>query len=454
MKKNKILIVDDELEMLESFRKLFLKKKEYQLTLIDKFDDAVKALEEKDFDLLLADLRIGKNDGIELCRKARDLQSQIKVFIISGYGTIESSVEAIKSGAVDFIEKPFTASTLFNKINRVLNISVEKNGAPDEPNNFYGLLYRSEAMSQLVETIKSVAATDLTILIQGESGTGKELVARALHRLSKRNNKPFVPVNCGALPETLFESELFGHEKGAFTGALARKPGLLEFADQGTFFLDEITETPVSIQVKLLRMIEERKIRRLGGQIEHELDIRIISATNQNLEEAVIKNRLREDLFYRLSSFTINIPPLRERRDDILPIFYLYLGKVCRKHGTALKNLSQNAEDILRSYNWPGNVREIINVVNKLFYICQKQNIYEEDLPLPNVSSNNLIFKEIRDLPYRNAKDKLLEAFEIDYIKHNISKYNGNISLTADKCGMDRRTIHRLIQKFGIIFKD
>ncbi len=200
-------------------------------------------------------------------------------------------------------------------------------------------------------------------------------------------------------------------------------------------------------------MLEEKKIRRIGGSKELDLDIRIISATNQNLDEAIKNNILRQDLFYRLSSFVINIPPLRERRDDILPLFYHYMNSLCDKYGQKRKKLSQNAEDLLLKYNWPGNVREIINLTNKLYFICNRESINEEDLPLPSAKNNRLLLKEIRDLKYKDAKDKVLESFEIDYLRHNLQKYDGNISKTAENCGMDRRTIHRMIKKYGIIFK-
>lgn len=452
--KYKILIVDDEKEMLESFRKLFLKKTEYIISLESTYQSAVTLLKSEKFDLLVADLKIGKESGIELCKKALEFNPQIKVFVVSGYGTIESGIKAIKAGAIDFIEKPFTSELLFRKIKNVLqslSITDEENTGVK---NFHGMIYKSEAMQKVVDLIKRVAKSDLTILIEGDSGTGKELAARALHRLSNRSTKPFVPVNCGALPENLFESELFGFEKGSFTGAATTKPGLLEFANQGTFFFDEVSETPLNIQVKLLRMIEEKKVRRLGGQKEIELDLRIISATNQHLEEAVKEKRMREDFYYRLNAFTINIPPLRERREDILPLFYHYSNEFSKKHGIAKKSLSENAREALNNYDWPGNVRELINVVNKIYYLNEGEYIPKENLPLPNISCNNIVFKEIRTLPYRVAKERILEKFEIDYLTYNLSKCKGNITKTAEQCQIDRRSIHRLIQKYNIIFKD
>ncbi len=449
----RILIVDDEIEMLESLKKLFSLRKEFVVTAEKDFFTAKDLLKQNEYDLLLTDLKLGKKDGIELCKFAKETSPQIKVIVITGYGTIESGVEAIKSGASDFIEKPFTSRRLFDSINKALKDKREDEEEGGEVKNFYGLIYKSKEMEEIVKTVRRIADNDMNVVIQGESGTGKELVARALHNLSRRKEAPFVPVNSGALPENLFESELFGYEKGAFTGATKSKPGLLEFADKGTFFLDEVTDLPYSVQVKLLRMIEYKKIRRIGGQKEIELDVRIIAATNQNIEEAVKANKFRGDLYYRLANFVIEIPPLRKRRDDILPIFKHFCNELCKKDSVPPKIFTKEAEELIRSYDWPGNVREINNLINKLFIICPNEVVTAKDVRLPPLNANISLIEGIEDLPYKIAKEKVLEQFEVDYFKRLLNKYKGNISRAARECGLDRRTIHRIIKKHNFFVK-
>lgn len=450
-----VLIIDDEQEMLKSFEKLFSRKEIYNLTMLSDTDKAIEEVKKDKYHILLADLKLGAITGIDLCKIAVENNPKIVVIIITGYGTIEVGVEAIKAGAYDFLEKPFTSQKLFEILEKATQTKKEeKSNPPGEITNTCGMIYKSKEMHEVFDTINKIAGSDVNVLIQGESGTGKEIVSRAVHRLSNRSEKPFVPVNCGALPENLFESELFGHEKGAFTGALSTKPGLLEFADNGTFFFDEITELPLQIQSKLLRMLEDKKIRRVGGQKEVELNVRIVAASNQELEEAVKSGRFREDLYYRLTSIVIHIPPLRERRDDILPIFYHYLKDFCKRNSKKEKKITKNAENALVNYDWPGNVRELINVVNKMYLICNQDLITEDDLPLPTKKPQAVFMNSIKSLSYKDAKDKVLEKFDVEYLKYNISRYDGNISKTAEMCGIDRRTIHRMIQKYGIVYKD
>jgi len=450
----KILIVDDESEMLESLEKLFSLRDDFEIKTEQDYYRAKELLKNNKYDLLLTDLKLGKRNGIELCKYAKEISGQIKVIVITGYGTIESGVEAIKSGASDFIEKPFTSKRLFESIDKALT-PAEQQGEYQEAGakNFYGLIYKSKEMEEIINTVKRIANNDLNIVIQGESGTGKELIARALHDLSKRREAPFVPVNSGALPENLFESELFGYEKGAFTGATKSKPGLLEFADKGTFFLDEVTDLPLNVQAKLLRMIEYKKIRRIGGQEEIELDVRIIAATNQNIEEAVKSNKFRADLYYRLANFVIEIPPLRQRRDDILPIFKHFCNELCKRDSVPPKTFTREAEELIKSYDWPGNVREISNLINKLFIICPHEVITEKDINLPPINQQRGFIDGLEGLPYKYAKEKVLERFEVDYFKRLLNKHKGNISEAARECGLDRRTIHRIIKKYNFFIK-
>ncbi len=449
----KILIVDDEIEMLDSLEKLFSLRDDFEVTTEEDFYKAKELLKRRKFDLLLTDLKLGGKSGIELCKFAKEILPLIKVIVITGYGTIESGVEAIKSGASDFIEKPFTSKRLFESIDKALSGSKLEEKEPKGVKNFFGLIYKSKEMEEIVKTVQRIADNDMNVVIQGESGTGKELIARALHNLSRRKEAPFVPVNSGALPENLFESELFGYEKGAFTGATKSKPGLLEFADKGTFFLDEVTDLPLNVQAKLLRMIEYKKVRRIGGQKEIDLDVRIIAATNQNIEEAVKANKFRGDLYYRLANFVIEIPPLRQRRDDILPIFKHFCNELCKKDSVPPKIFTKEAEEVIRSYDWPGNVREISNLINKLFIICPHEVVTDKDINLPPINSNVNLIDGLEELPYKAAKERVLEQFEIDYFKRLLNKHKGNISRAAKECGLDRRTIHRIIKKYNFIVK-
>jgi transcriptional regulator with PAS, ATPase and Fis domain len=326
--------------------------------------------------------------------------------------------------------------------------------AGEDEDEVEGICCRSKAMKEVINLIRKVAPTELNLLLIGESGTGKELAARAVHKLSKGKSNPFVPVNCGALPETLFESELFGYEKGAFTGAVRTKPGLLEFANEGTFFFDEIGDMSMALQVKLLRMLEENKIRRIGGQEEIDINVRIIAATNKDIEQLIQLGRFREDLYYRLNSFTIEIPPLRLRQDDIIPLVNTFLYNLNSKGQNKKKKFSREAEEFLKTYTWPGNVRELQNVVNRAFFLSSEDIINDADIPLPTAKKEKIIDDMIIDESYKSAKDKIIERFELEYLSYHLKKNQGNISRTAELCGIDRRTIYRLIAKYNITYKD
>ncbi len=453
-----ILIIDDEIEMLNSLEKILSRRKDFKLTLLENSIDAIELIDNKHFDLVITDLKMKNNSGIDILEKVKAKNSKTPVIIISGYGTIAASVEALKKGVFDFIEKPFTSNKLFKVINEALigsaydNKEIEK--AEDTYYEEFGIIYKSKKMADLIKTIKKISKGNLNILITGESGTGKELIARAIHTLSKGNNMPFVPVNCGALPEHLFESEVFGHEKGAFTGAFNSKPGLIEFANHGTFFLDEIGELSKHLQIKLLRMLEEKKIRRIGSTKEIKIDVQIIAATNKILEQEIKENRFREDLYYRLTTLHIDVPPLRERKEDILPIATNYLSKICNSSEKSQIRFSQEAKNLLTNYSWPGNVRELQNLISRSFYICSNQFIKKSDLPIHLVQNNDLNKQKYFDSPYKEAKQKVIEKFELQYLSYHLKTNKGNISKTAEACGLDRRTIHRLIKKYNVFYTD
>ncbi|MCF8306842.1 MAG: sigma-54 dependent transcriptional regulator [Ignavibacteriales bacterium] len=451
----KILVIDDEIEMLNSLEKILGLKKEYH---VETERDAKKALEkviQNSYDLILTDLRMNGIGGMDILDETLKNNPGAKVVLISGYGTIEASVEAMKKGAFDFIEKPFTSKKLYDCIERALSISKaitpEKPVTKDESvKNFSGIIYKSQMMEEIMLMIPKIAPGSLNVLITGESGTGKELIARAIHTHSRRNNDPFVPVNCAALPEQLIESELFGHEKGSFTGAFKTKQGLLEFAMHGTFFFDEIGDISPAMQVKLLRMLEDKKIRRVGGHSEIQIDVRIIAATNKNLEIGVRDNKFRQDLYYRLNTIQIEIPPLRERTEDILPLAYHFLHELCKKEGRKPYYFSREAEDSLISYSWPGNVRELQNFVYRAFFLSSSEIINIDNLPIRNECPDNKVMSEIVNLNYKEARERMFEEFEISYLTHHLRKNHGNISQTAAECGIDRRSIHRIIKKYNI----
>jgi len=453
-----ILIIDDEIEMLESLRKILLSHDQYDLITIQDSSEAMKKVEKEKFDLILTDLKMQDYSGIDILKNAIKNYPQSNVIMISGYGTIDASVEAMKEGAFDFIEKPFTSKKLLACVDRVFSqkddteildkINKEKN------DSLKAIIYKSEQMERVIQLVKKIAPGNMNVLITGESGTGKELIARAVHGLSKRNMNPFVPVNCGALPENLFESEIFGHEKGAFTGAFKTKPGLLEFANHGTFFFDEIGDLSLNLQVKLLRMLEERKIRRVGGQEEIEIDLRIIAATNKDILKSVEENNFREDLYYRINTIIVEIPPLRERQNDIPVLAKHLLNDLNSKNDKEVNNISNEAVESLQKYLWPGNVRELQNIISRAFYLCNSELIQKQDLPLPITNSQFSANSDMLSLSYKNAKEQIFENFELEYLSHHLKKNKGNISKTAEECGLDRRSIHRLIKKYNIIFME
>jgi len=451
----KLLIIDDEQEMLNGLQKILSRRKDYQLTLKQNALEAIQLIKTSTYDIIISDLRMKDISGMDVLHAAMEADQDSKVVIISGYGTIETGVEAIRNGAADFLEKPFTAKKLFESIDKILNREGQGKITDSIPEfnvkSFEGIIYESEPIADILQLVQRVAIGDTSILITGESGTGKELIARAIHNLSPRKMNPFVPVNCGALPENLFESELFGHEKGAFTGAQRTKPGLIEFANSGTFFFDEIGDLGLPLQVKLLRMLEDHKIRRIGSVEEISIDVRILAATNKSLENLVEQKLFREDLYYRLTTMKIEIPPLRERPEDIYPIANHLLNSICRDASSARCVFSQEAREQLDTYAWPGNVRELQNIIQRAYLLRNGDVIQADDLLISTTRNKSCLSDKYLHLPYKSAKDKMIQEFEITYLKHHLQQNNGNISKTAASCGLDRRTIHRLIKKEDIV---
>lgn len=379
----RILVVDDEIEIGEFFTFL-LEPHHYQVTVAVNGAQAREAF-KKPYHLAVIDLKLPDTDGITLLRELKSLQPECEAIIMTGYSTVKSAVEAIQLGAFDYIEKPFSdLSELESVINQALNRSTVKNEILEQRNQVLasvGLVTgQSEEMQRLLLVIEKLAKKDVTILIRGETGTGKDVLARFIHAISPRADKPFLAVNCAALPENLLESELFGYEKGAFTGAAGQKKGIFELAHRGTLFLDEVGDASTSIQVKLLRVLETGEIFRIGGQKPIHVDVRILAATNANLEELIKQKRFREDLFYRLEVVTSTLPPLRDRKEDILLLAEHFMTR--HFPPGRVPSLSTEALDILKSYNWPGNIRELANMIAKIAAVCDSPVILPEHLPL------------------------------------------------------------------------
>ena len=382
----RVLVVDDE-ENIRLVLRTLLKKQGYQVATAESAEDALAQLESFDPDFVLADVRMNGMTGLELCAELKARASLATVILMSAYGSVDLAIEAMKAGAYDYISKPFKQDEVLlaltkaeereslRRENRALKQAIRKE------QTFHGILGRSEAIEKVFATIEKVADHKTTVLIQGESGTGKELVARALHDGSSRKDKPFVPVNCGAIPETLLESELFGHKKGAFTDAHADKKGLFAEANHGTLFLDEIGELPLSLQVKLLRVLQEGRVRPLGATRDHEVDVRVIAATVRDLRREVQENRFREDLYYRLNVLQLNVPPLRDRRDDIALLVEHFIERNNGRLGTKIRDVEPRARKLLFNYPWPGNVRELENTVERAVVLAEGDVITVADLP-------------------------------------------------------------------------
>lgn len=451
MSNPEIMIIDDEQEMLVSYEKI-LRKAGFQIQSYQRAESALQRLDaEHNFSLILCDLKMPGMDGMKFLANVKEKHPQLPVIMVSGYGTMDSAIEAVKIGAFDFIEKPFSKKRLLLSIENALKEIVAQRPDSADEHGFFGIIGKDKKMQEIYSLIEKVSNGNGNVMITGESGVGKELVARSLHKNSLRRNRPLIPINCGGLPDTLFESELFGYEKGAFTGAFQAKPGLVELANGGTLFLDEICETSQPLQVKMLRMLEDRRIRRIGGKKEIPVDIRIISATNRNAQQMLEKGLLREDLYYRINTIQIHIPPLRERIDDLVLLVQHFLQEFNRKYNRQIQTVSARALETMEKYNWPGNVRELQNVIERAYYLADPPEIKLSDLPaFLTAGTDNRNNDRWNDLPYREAKDNALEQFEKKYLLHQLSKHEWNISRTADACGMDRRTLHRLIKRYGL----
>lgn len=450
-----VLIVDDE-ESIRSSLDGILQDEGYRTSVAASGEDALNLLREESPDLILLDIWMPGLDGLETLRRARDLTPDQLVIMMSGHGTIETAVKATKLGAFDFIEKPLSLEKLLLSIQNAFKIGqlVEENRSlKAKIAKDYDMVGQSPEISLLKEQIAIAAPTSGWVLITGENGTGKELVARAIHNQSRRREKPFVEVNCAAIPEELIESELFGHERGAFTGATTQRKGKFDLAHEGTLFLDEIGDMSLKTQAKVLRILQERKFERVGGSKTIEVDVRVIAATNKDLEEEIRLGHFREDLYYRLNVLPFHVPPLRERREDIPRLVLHFLEYFCSKEGRETKAIAPAALTTLQAYSWPGNVRELKNIVERLVIMTPDSSIQETHLP-PSMRSKRAAPTESRGLGltgvdasnFKEAK----EEFEKEFILAKLEENDWNISRTAEAIDIERSNLHRKIKSFGI----
>lgn len=439
-----ILIVDDEITILETLADL-LEDKGYIAITAENGESAIKKFSEHHPDLVLLDVKLPDKDGIEVLKAIKSLNNNTPVIMISGHGTIEMAVKALKIGAYNFLEKPPSEEKIMKEIENALEkqrLEQENIALKRSIYEQWELIGESPAMKHLKEEISRAAASDGRVLIFGESGTGKELVARALHNQSNRKNQPFIEVNCAAIPLDLIESELFGHEKGSFTGALESRKGKFELAHGGTLFLDEIGDMSLTTQAKVLRVIETQEFQRVGGNRKIRVDVRIIAATNKNLEEEIKNGRFREDLFFRLNVIPIRVPPLRERKEDIPLLVNHFLRMFARQYGQKVKSMSQSTLKALMEYHWPGNVRELKNTIERFVIMSPSDVIEAVDFgPAQVVKFKYTSFRTLREAR---------EQFERDFITQKLRENNWNISKTADELEIERSNLHRKIKALGI----
>ena len=442
--KEKILIVDDERIVRDSLKHWF-EDEGYSIETAEDGQIALKKFDKGKYDLMLLDMKMPGMSGLELLEKVKKIDVDVIVILITAFASVPTAIQALKLGAYDYVTKPVDP----DELNHLVKNALEKKKLKSEnvalkekidelilPSNLVG---ESEQMKKIFDLVNTVAQTDTTVMIRGESGTGKELIAKAIHLNSKRKYFPIITVNCGALSETLLESELFGHEKGAFTGANWRHKGKFEMADGGTIFLDEIGAVSPKMQVELLRVIESKKFNRVGGNEIISSDFRVVAATNEPIENMVKEGRFREDLYYRLNVFSVNIPPLRERKKDIPILAEYFLKKFCATMNKNLRKISDKAMEFLCEYSWPGNVRELENAIERAVVVGRSSEILIEDLPF---NKSNIGDKADSTVP--------LAEVEKNYIEKVLLSNNWNISRSADVLGIDRVTLYNKINKFGL----
>ena len=443
-----ILVVDDEKNTREGLSRALSRR--YRILLAESGQRALELLEEQPVDVVLSDVRMPGMDGMTLMKRVLARSPQPTFILLTAYGSIESAVEATKLGAYDFLTKPVNLQHLEHKLQQALRsrgLELENQNLREELDARFGMeniIGQSAAMAEVFNSIRQVSPSRATVLVEGESGTGKELVAHSVHRLSPRANGPFIPVHCAALTKSLLESELFGHEKGAFTGAIERRQGRFEQADGGTLFLDEVGEIDPSVQVKILRVLEERRFERVGGSESIDVDVRLIAATNRDLKTMVDAGDFREDLYYRLYVIAIQMPPLRDRRTDIPLLVNHYLATFNEENEKQFEGLTPDALDLLSSYEWPGNVRELRNLIERMVVMARGPRLTVRDIPIQIRESTGQI------VAVRKGGEHSLQEAERTMIQKALKTSNGNRTRAAELLGISRRTLHRKINEYGL----
>jgi len=446
-----VLIVDDEPGIIQSLSGI-LADEGFEVMTADGGLKALDIIKETIPDIILLDIWMPDIDGIETLKRIRELYPGVQVIMISGHGTIETAVKATKLGAYDFIEKPLSLEKIVLSVNNALKynrLETELDLFKERDRQRYHITGHSQAITELNEQIKIVAPTDAWVLIVGENGTGKELVAHTIHRLSKRKDKPLVEVNCAAIPEDLIESELFGHEKGSFTGATTMKRGKFDLANNGMLFLDEIGDMSLKAQSKVLRILQEQRFERVGGNRTINVDVRVIAATNKNLEEEIAKGTFRDDLYFRLNVIPIRVPPLRERVDDIQELVDEFLDEFSIDSKKDRKFLSHEALELLKKYTWPGNIRELKNLIERMAIMYTGKVIDAKDIP-PPFNTSRIKDKKL-DSPFSfDTFKEAREMFEKTFISNKLAQFGGNISKTAEAIGIERSNLHKKIKAYGL----
>ncbi len=448
-----ILVVDDEESIRLSLEGILLDEG-FRALFASNGEDAIRMVQEEDPDLILLDIWMPGIDGMETLARIKESRPNQPVIMMSGHGTIETAVKATRLGAYDFIEKPLSLEKILLSIQNAMKVGhlmAENQALKAKINKEHEMIGESRPIMQLKKQIDIAAPSNGWVLITGENGTGKELVARAIHHQSTRSKQTFVEVNCAAIPEELIESELFGHEKGAFTGATTARKGKFDQANNGTLFLDEIGDMSLKTQAKILRILQERKFERVGGNRTIEVDVRVIAATNKNLESEIREGSFREDLYFRLNVLPFHVPPLRERKEDIQRLASHFLNYFCSQESRDIKSMSANALQALAQYNWPGNIRELKNLIERMVIMTPEQLIEYDHLPasIRNVTGNNhaeISLGDISVTSYRDAK----ELFEKQFLRQKLEENSWNISRTAEEIGLERSNLHRKIKAYGL----
>ena len=447
----RILIVDDE-PSIRMVLRAHLKRSGYQVTAAENGAEAISLLRQENFHLVVSDLKMPVVGGMEVLAHCKDTYPGLPVILITAHGTVDSAVQAIKKGAQDYVTKPFDADELMPIIDKALRTEEKgREALHEDAHGRFKIIGETARMKKIYSMIEKVARSPTTVLITGESGTGKELVAHALHDTSDRSSAPFIQVNCGAIPESLFESELFGHEKGAFTGAVATKPGKFELADGGTLFLDEVGELPKDMQVKLLRILQDGQLERVGGVRTHTVDVRLVAATNRVLETEVAEGRFRKDLFYRLNVIPIELPPLRDRSDDIPALADHFIAKFNKRLNTKVEGLSPDALAAMLAHNWPGNIRELENLIERSVLLVDGTILTMADLPgLTPANMEPVDIKSAEELGLKEYVRVYTVKLERARIQRALEEEGSNVTRASKKLGISRKSLQMKMKDYGL----